>query len=107
MNIFDMRTMAPLLFVYDKQIQIVLFQAVHTYTINKTSMNEINVSINCNGLLSKKNTFKILNNGYETSKDFNKHVHNIDIFINDKWRKYAGGDIWRLLKITWQLELLF
>jgi hypothetical protein len=25
--------------------------------------------------------------------DFNKHVHDIDIFINDKWRKYAGGDI--------------
>jgi hypothetical protein len=24
---------------------------------------------------------------------FNKHVHDINIFINDKWRKYAGGDI--------------
>ena len=24
--------------------------------------------------------------------DFNKHVHDIDIFINDKWRKYVGGD---------------
>ena len=24
--------------------------------------------------------------------DFNKHVLDIDIFINDKWRKYAGGD---------------
>ena len=24
--------------------------------------------------------------------DFNKHVHDIDIFINDKWRKYEGGD---------------
>jgi hypothetical protein len=23
---------------------------------------------------------------------FNKHVHDIDIFINDKWRKYAGGE---------------
>ena len=23
--------------------------------------------------------------------DFNKHVHDIDIFINDKWRKYVGG----------------
>jgi hypothetical protein len=23
--------------------------------------------------------------------DFNKH--DIDIFINDKWRKYVGGDI--------------
>jgi hypothetical protein len=29
--------------------------------------------------------------------DFNKHVHDIDIFINfDKWRKYTGGDIRRL-----------
>jgi hypothetical protein len=30
-------------------------------------MNEIKVSINRNGLLSKKITFKILNNGYEIS----------------------------------------
>jgi hypothetical protein len=30
--------------------------------------------------------------------DFNKHVHDIDIFINDKWRKYAGGDIGRLFQ---------
>ena len=36
--------------------------------------------------------------------DFNKHVH-IDIFINDNWRKYAGGDIGRLFKITRRLEL--
>ena len=28
--------------------------------------------------------------------DFNKHVHDINIFINDKWRKYAGGVIERL-----------
>ena len=28
-------------------------------------MNEIKVSINCNGLLSKKITFKILNNEYD------------------------------------------
>ena len=27
-------------------------------------------------------------------------IIDIDIFINDKWRKYAGGDIGRLLKIT-------
>ena len=40
-------------------------------------MNEIKVSINRNGLFSKKITF---------------------IFINDKWRKYAGGDIGRLFK---------
>ena len=53
-------------------------------------MNESKVSINRNGLLSKKITFKILN------------VHDIDIFINDKWRKYAGGDI-----ITRRLELRF
>jgi hypothetical protein len=39
--------------------------------------------------------------------DFNKHVHDIDIFINDKWRKYAGGDIWQLFKITRRLELHF
>jgi hypothetical protein len=32
--------------------------------------------------------------------DFNKHVHDINIFINDKGRKYAGGDIGRLFKIT-------
>jgi hypothetical protein len=25
--------------------------------------------------------------------DFNKHMHDSDIFINDKWRKYADGDI--------------
>ena len=39
--------------------------------------------------------------------DFNKHVHNIDIFINDKWRKYAGGNIGQLFKITRRLELCF
>ena len=51
-------------------------------------MNEIKVSINRNGLLSK---YLITN-----TIDFNKHVHDIDIFINDKWRKYVGGDIRRL-----------
>ena len=50
-------------------------------------MNEMKVSINRNGLLSKKISFKILSE-YD---NFNKH--DIDIFINDKWRKYAGGDI--------------
>ena len=39
--------------------------------------------------------------------DFNKHVHDIDIFINDKWRKYVGGDIGRLFKITRRPELRF
>jgi hypothetical protein len=34
-------------------------------------------------------------------------VHDIDIFINDKWRKYVGGDIGRLFKITRRLELRF
>ena len=38
--------------------------------------------------------------------DFNKHVHDIDIFINDKWRKYAGSDIGRLFKITRRLTSL-
>ena len=32
--------------------------------------------------------------------DFNKQVHDIDIFMNDKWRKYAGSDIGQLFKIT-------
>ena len=52
-------------------------------------MNEIKVSINRNGLLSKKYLIK-------DTIYFNKHVHDIDIFINDKWRKYAGSDIGRL-----------
>ena len=30
--------------------------------------------------------------------DFNKH--DINIFINDKWRKHAGDDIGQLFKIT-------
>ena len=34
-------------------------------------------------------------------------MHDIDIFINDKWRKYRGGDIGRLFKITRRLELRF
>jgi hypothetical protein len=33
--------------------------------------------------------------------DFNKH--DINIFINDKWRKYAGGDM--NYKSTWTLLL--
>jgi hypothetical protein len=36
--------------------------------------------------------------------DFNKH--DIDIFINDTWQKYAG-DIGRLFKITRRHELHF
>ena len=39
--------------------------------------------------------------------DFNKNMHDIDIFINDKWRKYACGDIGRLFKITRRHELRF
>ena len=69
-------------------------------------MNKIKVSLNRNGLLSKKITFKILYKITDTI-DFNKHVHGINIFINDKWRKYVGGDIGRLFKFTRRLELLF
>jgi hypothetical protein len=44
-------------------------------------MNEIIVSINRNGLLSKKITFtKYL---ITDTIDFNKHVHDIDISINE------------------------
>ena len=39
--------------------------------------------------------------------DFNKHVHDINIFINDKWRKYVSSDVGRLFKITRRLELRF
>ena len=67
-------------------------------------MNEIKVSINRNGLLSKKSLSKYLTTD---TIDFNKHVHDIDIFINDKWRKYTGGNIGRLFKITRRLELRF
>jgi hypothetical protein len=34
-------------------------------------------------------------------------TYDIDIFINDKWRKYAGGDKGLLFKITRRLELRF
>ena len=37
--------------------------------------------------------------------NFNKH--DINIFINDKWRKYMGSDIGQLFKITRRLELRF
>ena len=39
--------------------------------------------------------------------DFNKHMHDSDIFINDKRRKYADGDIGWLFKVTRRLELRF
>ena len=58
---FKIPLVTPLLFVYKKQIQIVLFLS-QAYINNK--QNEIIVSINRNGLLSKKITFKILN-GYD------------------------------------------
>jgi hypothetical protein len=32
---------------------------------------------------------KSLSQNLTDTIDFNKHVHDIDIFINDKWRKYA------------------
>ena len=34
-------------------------------------------------------------------------IIDIDIFINDKRRKYAGGDIGRFFKITRRIELRF
>jgi hypothetical protein len=57
-------------------------------------LNEIKVSLNRNGLLFKKVTFI----------EFNKH--DVDIFINGTWQKYAGI-IRRLFKITRLLELRF
>jgi hypothetical protein len=50
---------------------------------------------------------KLLSEYLTDTIDFNKHVHDIDVFINDKWRKYAGSDIGRLFKITRRLELRF
>jgi hypothetical protein len=47
------------------------------------------VSIKRNGLLFKKITFKIQNVLHEYDIDFSKH--DIDIFINDTWHKYAGA----------------
>ena len=44
-------------------------------------LNEMKVSLNRNGLLLKKISFKNMIH-------FNKN--NIDIFINDIWQKYAG-----------------
>jgi hypothetical protein len=58
-------------------------------------MNEIKVFINRNGLLSKYLTDTI---------DFNKHVHDIDIFINGQVEKIR---VRRLFKITRWLELRF
>jgi hypothetical protein len=52
-------------------------------------MNEIKVSINRNGLLSKHLTDTI---------DFNKHVHDIDIFIIKLQAEKIRG---------WRLELRF
>ena len=52
-------------------------------------MNEIKVSINVMDYFPRKSLSKYL---ITDTIDFNKHVHNNDIF-NDKWRKYAGGDI--------------
>jgi hypothetical protein len=54
------------------------------------------VSINRNGLLYKKITDTI---------DFNKQ--DINIFINDKWRKYMGGDIENSSKLQGDLNFTF
>ena len=59
-------------------------------------MNEIKVSINRNGLLYKKITDTI---------DFNKQ--DINIFINDKWRKYMGGDIENSSKLQGDMTSTF
>jgi hypothetical protein len=67
-------------------------------------MNEIKVSINRNDYFPRKSLSKYL---ITDTIDFNIHVHDIDIFINDKWRKYAGGDIEPIFKITRRLELRF
>ena len=45
---------------------------------------------------------KLLSKYLTDTIDFNKRMHDID-----KWRKYAVGDIGRLLKITRRLELRF
>ena len=67
-------------------------------------MNEIKVSINRNDYFPRKSLSKYL---ITDTIDFNIHMHDIDIFINDKWRKYAGSDRGRLFKITRRLELSF
>jgi hypothetical protein len=37
---------------------------------------------------------KSLSKNLTDMTDFNKHVHDIDIFINDKWRKYDKNQLW-------------
>ena len=75
------------------------FQWRHFYLL----LNEMKVSLNWNGLLYKKITFKILINLMNTI-DFNEQ--DVNIFVNDKWQKYAGN-IGLLFKITMWLELRF
>ena len=66
-------------------------------------LNEMKVSLNWNGLLYTKITFKILINLMNTI-DFNEQ--DVNIFVNDTWQKYAGS-IGLLFKITMWLELRF
>jgi hypothetical protein len=94
--------------LYRKQTTMATFRIFihpHWYFILDTGLiyitiYKIKVSINCNGIqmyFPRKSLSKYL---ITDTIDFNKYVHDIDIFINDKWRKYAGGDIGRLFKIT-------
>ena len=55
------------------------FSWCHFYLL----LNEIKVSLNRNGLLFKKVTFKMLNEYHR--------FHDVDIFINGTWQKYAGN----------------
>ena len=48
-------------------------------------LNEIKVSLNRNGYFSRKSLSKYLMN----TIDFNKH--DVNIFINGTWQKYAGN----------------
>ena len=68
-----------------------------------STKQSLSLNITCshpdrNGLHFKKITFK------SNAIYFNKH--DIEVFINDTWRKHAG-DIGRLFKITRRLEVRF
>jgi hypothetical protein len=101
MNILFMRTQTLCHRIEKKLIKSLFvsfdqhFSWCHFYLI----LNEIKVSLNRNGLLFKKVTFKILN-----TIEF--HKHDVNIFINGTWQKYAGNIGW-LFKITRLLELRF
>ena len=52
-------------------------------------LNEIKVFLNRNGLLFKKVTSKSLSKYLMNTIEFNKH--DVNIFINGMWQKYAGN----------------